>query len=175
VFAGELVRGRTYRRRYTTVQSSPSGVLAAMNNILHERQLEEYYCTLCYASFDFKRRLMTLANSGLPYPIRCTAEGCAQIELPGVPLGSFAGTTYDEATYALAAGDAYVICSDGIFEAMNEDGDEFTASRLLAVVERTRHGSAKAIVDAIFEAVEEFRGEAIQNDDMTAVAIKITA
>ena len=146
-----------------------------MNNILHERQLEEYDCTLCYASFDFKRRLVTMANSGLPYPIRCTAEGCAQVDLPGVPLGSFAGTTYDEATYSLAPGDVFVICSDGISEAMNEDGEEFTASRLIAVVEQTRQGSAKAIVDAIFEAVEAFRGEAIQNDDMTAVAIKITA
>jgi sigma-B regulation protein RsbU (phosphoserine phosphatase) len=174
-FAGELVRGRTYRRRYTSVQSSPAGVLAAMNNILHERQLEEYYCTLCYASFDVKRRLVTLANSGLPYPIRCTAEGCAQIDLPGVPLGSFSGTTYDEATYPLAPGDVFVICSDGISEAMNEDGEEFTASRLIAVVEQTRQGTAKAIVDAIFEAVEAFRGDATQNDDMTAVAIKITA
>jgi sigma-B regulation protein RsbU (phosphoserine phosphatase) len=173
-FAGELVRGRTYRRRYTSVQSSPAGVLAAMNNILHERQLEEYYCTLCYASFDFKRKLVTMANSGLPYPIRCTAEGCAQVDLPGMPLGSFAGTTYDEATYPLASGDVFVICSDGIFEAMNEDSDEFTAARLLAVVERTRNESARTIVDAIFEAVEAFRGEAIQNDDMTAVAIKIT-
>ena len=26
-----------------------------MNTILHDRQLEEYYCTLCYAFFDFKR------------------------------------------------------------------------------------------------------------------------
>jgi sigma-B regulation protein RsbU (phosphoserine phosphatase) len=174
-FAGELVRGRTYRRRYTSVQSSPAGVLAAMNNILHERQLEEYYCTLCYASFDFKRRLVTMANSGLPYPIRCTSEGCAQIELPGVPLGSFAGTTYDEASYSLEPGDVFVFCSDGISEAMNEDGEEFTSPRLITVVERTRHGSAKEIVDAIFETVEAFRGDAIQNDDMTAVAIKITA
>jgi len=174
-FAGELVRGRTYRRRYTSVQSSPAGVLASMNNILHERQLEEYYCTLCYASFDFKRRLVTMANSGLPYPIRCTAEGCAPIDLPGVPLGAFPGTTYDEATYSLAAGDVFVICSDGISEAMNEDGEEFTSSRLIAVIERTRGGSAKAIVDGIFEAVEGFRGEAVQNDDMTAVAVKITA
>ena len=174
-FAGELVRGRTYRRRYTSVQSSPAGVLASMNNILHERQLEEYYCTLCYASFDFKRRLVTMANSGLPYPIRCTAEGCAPIDLPGVPLGAFPGTTYDEATYSLAAGDVFVICSDGISEAMNEDGEEFTSSRLIGVIERTRGGSAKAIVDGIFEAVEGFRGEAVQNDDMTAVAVKITA
>jgi sigma-B regulation protein RsbU (phosphoserine phosphatase) len=68
-----------------------------------------------------------------------------------------------------------VICSDGIFEAMNEEGEEFTAARLMTVVERRREDSAKGIVDAIFDAVERFRGDAIQNDDMTAVAIKITA
>ena len=41
-----------------------------MNTILHERRLEEYFCVLCYASFDFKKRQLVIANSGLPYPIR---------------------------------------------------------------------------------------------------------
>ena len=91
-FAAELVRGRTFRRRYLPERSSPAGVLSSVNTILHQRQLEEYYCTLCYTIFDLKRRTITLANSGLPYPIRCSAEGCAQIELPGVPLGSFQGS-----------------------------------------------------------------------------------
>src|SRR5438094_2544806 len=91
-FAGELVRSRTFRRRYAPERFSPAGVLASVNTILHERRLEEYYCTLCYASFDFKRRTVVLANSGLPYPIRATREQVARIELPGVPLGSFAGS-----------------------------------------------------------------------------------
>jgi len=65
-FAGELVRSRTFRRRYTSDRSSPAGVLASMNTILHERQLEQYYCTLCYALFDLKRRSVVFANSGLP-------------------------------------------------------------------------------------------------------------
>ncbi len=65
-FAGELVRGRSYRRRYLPERSSPSAVLSSMNTILHERQLEEYYCTLVYSVFDLKRRTMTLANSGVP-------------------------------------------------------------------------------------------------------------
>ena len=92
-FAGELVRGRARSGAATRPSASvPAGVLASMNTILHERQLEEYYCTLCYAVFDFKRRTVTLANSGLPYPVRCTRRrACAQIELPGVPLGSFSG------------------------------------------------------------------------------------
>jgi phosphoserine phosphatase RsbU/P len=157
------------------VRSTPAGVLTSMNTILHQRQLEEYYCTLCYASFDFKRRVVTLANSGLPYPIRSTSEGSAQIDLPGVPLGSFDGSTYDEVTFPLAAGEIYVFCSDGISEAMNERGEEFTAARVIEVVERSRQLPARKMADAIFLAVQQFRGPAPQNDDMTAVVVKIQA
>ena len=151
-FAAELVRGSAFRSRYLPERSSPAGVLSSVNTILHQRQLEEYYCTLCYTIFDLKRRTMTLANSGLPYPIRCSAEGCAQIELPGVPLGSFQGSTYDEARFALHAGDVFVFCTDGVFEAMNELGQEFTAERLLDVVARSRELPAKAIVDSDFQS-----------------------
>jgi len=185
-FVGELVRSRTFRRRFTLDRSSPAGVLASMNTILHERQLEEYYCTLCYAVFDFKRRTVILANSGLPYPIRYSAkvdrdEGASglpcvsQIELPGVPLGSFAGSSYDEAGFDLAVGDAYVFCSDGVFEARDAEGKEFGARRLLDLVRANRHAGARELVDAIFEALDTFRGETPPHDDMTAVAIKITA
>jgi sigma-B regulation protein RsbU (phosphoserine phosphatase) len=177
-FAGELVRSRTFRRRYTADRSSPSGVLASINTILHQRQLEEYYCTLCYALFDFKRRSVTIANSGLPYPIRSRADeqsSAAQLEMPGVPLGSFPGSSYDEFTFDLKLGDLFVFCSDGVFEANDALGREFGAKRLLDVVDRTRHQTAREIVDAIFDAAQDFRGETVPNDDMTAVAIKITS
>ena len=179
-FAGELVRSRTFRRRHTSDRSSPAGVLASMNTILHERQLEEYYCTLLYALFDLKRRVVTLANSGLPYPIRAAggrsrSEPPRQIELPGVPLGAFPGSLYDEVTFDLAADDVYVFCSDGVFEAQDQTAAEFGVERLLKVVDDTRHLGARDIVDAIFAAVQDFRGDTQANDDMTAVALKITA
>ena len=173
-FAAELVRGRTFRRRYLPERSSPASVLSSINTILHQRQLEEYYCTLCYAIFDLKRRTMTMANSGLPYPIRCSNGNCSQIELPGVPLGSFSGSTYDEITFALHPGDLFVFCTDGVFEAMNAEGGEFTAARLVDVVGRSRELPPKLIVSEIFAAVAEWRGDAPPNDDMTAVVIRIT-
>ena len=119
-------------------------------------------------------RIVTLANSGLPYPIRCSGDVCAQIELPGVPLGSFPGSTYDEVTYALHAGDLFVFCSDGVSEAMNDEGQEFTAERLLDVVSRSRDLPPARLVERIFGAVSEWRGETPPNDDMTAVAVRIT-
>ena len=172
-FASELIRARTLRRRFTPERFSVSGVLYSMNTTLHERQLEEYYCTLCYAFFDFQRRVVTLSNSGLPYPIRCSSDQCAQIELPGVPLGSFPGVNYDEITLPLRRGDVFVFCTDGIFEATDEMGLEFGSRRTCEIVRSHQHEPARVIVDAIYDAVTEFRGRERQADDMTAVVVKI--
>jgi sigma-B regulation protein RsbU (phosphoserine phosphatase) len=177
-FVGEIVRSRTFRRRYAPDAGSPATILASMNTILAERQLEEYYCTLCYAAFDFKRRTVTIANSGLPYPLLVRrTEGQplppASIEVGGLPLGSFPASTYDELTLDLKPDDLFVFCSDGIFEANDLLQREFGVNRLMAVVDASRDKSAKEIVDAIFDAVHEFRGDALPNDDMTAVAVKI--
>jgi sigma-B regulation protein RsbU (phosphoserine phosphatase) len=174
-FAAELVRSRTLRRRFTPDRFSVSGVLQAMNTTLHERQLEEYYCTLCYAFFDLEHRIVTVTNSGLPYPIRCSGPECAEIELPGVPLGSFPGSTYDELRIGLQKDDVFVFYTDGISEARNEAGVEFGSRRLRQVVAEQANASAREIVDAVFDAVWSFSGDTAQVDDMTVVAVRITA
>jgi sigma-B regulation protein RsbU (phosphoserine phosphatase) len=171
-FVAELVRSRTMRRRFSPDLFRVSGVLQAMNTILHDRQLEEYYCTLCYAFFDLDRQVVTLANSGLPYPIYCSGDHCSQIELPGVPLGSFAGVTYDEMELELRPNDLLVFCTDGIFESSDERGSEFGARRACEIVSRYRNDPVQTIVDAMFDAVMQFRGSAAQTDDMTVVAVR---
>ena len=170
---GEMVRGRTFRRRLEKERSTPATVLAGMNRILHERNLEEYYCTLCYAMFEFKKHIVTFANSGLPYPVRCTAGKATQIDMPGVPLGAFGGSTYDEVEVPLLAGDVFVFCSDGISEAFDEAGQEFGMPRVIDVIERMHLQPAKEIVGEIFGAVQLFCGDAEQSDDRTVVVVKI--
>jgi sigma-B regulation protein RsbU (phosphoserine phosphatase) len=182
-----LVRSRTFRRRFTPERFTPAGILASINTILYARQLEEYYCTLCYAAFDLKRRSVVLANSGLPYPFHfreppgklsdpTDAKATpVQIEIGGVPLGALPGSTYDEITLDLRAGDLFVLCSDGVFEAHDEEGQEFGSDRLRDVIAAASQKSAREVVDDVFAAVQTFRGETSANDDMTAVAIRITA
>ena len=150
----------TFRRRDTPERSTPAAVLGSVNTILHERGLEEYDCTLCYAFFDFKRRAVLLANSGLPYPIRCRVTAARQVELPGMPLGLFAGATYDEIAFDLAAGDLFVFCSDGVFEAFAPDGQEFGAERLLGVVAAHRQHFDEGAVAIPRVRVRETRGRA---------------
>ncbi len=174
-FVGEVVRGRTFRRRFTPELGSPAAMLTSVNRILHERHLEEYYCTLCYSVFDLKRRTVTMANSGLPFPVRVSGDVAEQISLPGLPLGSFGASTYDEVSRELSNGDVYVFCSDGISETFDAAGEEFGSSRIIDVVRTERDKPAKDIVAAIFGAMQAFRGGAPQTDDQTVVVVKVTA
>jgi phosphoserine phosphatase RsbU/P len=173
-FVGEVVRGRTYRRRFTPERGSPGIVLTSLNRILHERQLEEYYCTLCYAVFDLKRRVAVFANSGLPFPIHVTGDTARPIALPGLPLGSFSASTYDEISVDLAQDDVFVFCSDGISETFNEAGEEFGSARVMATAREHRDKPAAEIVRAVFSAMQAFRGDAPQTDDQTVVVVKMT-
>ena len=43
----------------------------------------------------------------------------------------------------------------------------------MEVVKQHCRASARDVVNAVFAAVDEFRGETPANDDMTAVAVKI--
>jgi sigma-B regulation protein RsbU (phosphoserine phosphatase) len=173
-FVGEVVRGRTYRRRFMPERGNPGMVLTSLNRILHERGLEEYYCTLCYAIFDFKKRAATFANSGLPFPLHVSGDTVRPIDLPGVPLGSFGASTYDERVVEIALNDVFVFCSDGISETFNASGDEFGSGRVGQTALENRDKSAKDIVQAIFGAMQAFRGDAPQTDDQTVVVVKIT-
>lgn len=172
-FASELVRSRTFRKRYMPTAVTPATVLQVVNTILHERQLEEMYCTLCYSLFDTKRRTVTLANSGVPYPLKMSAEGeIAWLDVAGVPLGSFPGIEYEERIIPYAKGDVFLFYSDGVSEAMNASGDEFGRDRIAEVMTAQQGRTAREIVDAIFVALEAFRGDAMQNDDITALAVR---
>ena len=115
-----------------------------------------------------------MSNSGLPYPVRCSGDSCGQLEVGGVPLGCFSGSTYEELSLELKKDDVFVFCTDGVFETVDPQGRDFGAAGLLDVIARLRHLPAAEIVDGIFEAVQTFRGDALPADDMTAVVLKVT-
>ena len=149
-------------------------MLAGMNRILHERNLEEYYCTLCYAMFEFKKKTVTFANSGLPFPVKCSNGKAEQIDMPGVPLGSFGGSTLRGLPGA-ARGRATCSCS-----ARTESSRRSTKparnsapTRVIDVVEQNYTMPAKDIVNAMFSAVQNFCGDAEQSDDRTVVVVKV--
>ena len=135
-FAAELVRSRTLRRRFTPDRFSVAGVLQAMNTILHERQLEEYYCTLCYAFFDFSRRIGDAVELRPAVPDPLLGDDVRPDRAAGRAARIVSRRDLRRGDAPLQQGDVFVFCTDGIFEALNEEGDEFGATPPGDVVSR---------------------------------------
>src|SRR5574344_1428260 len=71
-------------------------------------------------------------------------------------------------------GDKLLLYTDGVTEAMNEEGKQYTEQNLMKFVSNADvNSSPKEIVDAIDLSVEQFRGKAKQSDDTTMLALKV--
>jgi phosphoserine phosphatase RsbU/P len=153
---------------------APGDMMTRVNRTLRKRGAEGFYCTVAFAVFDFPRRRMVLANSGLPYPlVYRAAEGRVEtIALPGLPMGTFVDATYEERVVPLSPGDVVVFYSDGLTEAHGEN-DDYGTERLSAQLSAAAGGTAAEIGERILESVDGFLGDAPRSDDLTLVVVKV--
>ena len=70
----------------------PANMLRAVNGFLGERLIEGRFMTLCFATWNRRRRMMRIANAGQEQPLLCHAGQCEKIRLAGFPLGMFRGS-----------------------------------------------------------------------------------
>ncbi len=71
----------------------------------------------------------------------------------------------------LGPGDTLVLFTDGVTEAMSDDGEEFGEARLLETLRAHCHLPAPALLNAIVTAVRHF-SEPEQRDDLTLVVAR---
>jgi len=74
---------------------------------------------------------------------------------------------------SLAAGDAVVLYSDGITEAVNRSMEQYGEERLLAAIERTDGQSAEETRSAILRDLAGFTAGAPARDDVTVVVVRV--
>ncbi|HET8887661.1 MAG TPA: PP2C family protein-serine/threonine phosphatase, partial [Candidatus Angelobacter sp.] len=110
---------------------------------------------------------------GLPRPIYCHRGHAHMLEAAGLPLGMFEDVSYDEVTIQAESGDVFVLFSDGIVDASTARDEQFGRSRVEHVIAKNAGGTAQEIVDAIFNAINEFAAGAEVFDDQTVVVLKV--
>jgi serine phosphatase RsbU (regulator of sigma subunit)/pSer/pThr/pTyr-binding forkhead associated (FHA) protein len=151
--------------------TSPGALMARLNGGLLRRHIEARFVTAFYGVLAPDGSL-TYSNAGHNPPMLVTADGVRRLDTGGLVLGLFAHGAFDEETLTLQPGDAVVVFSDGVTEAFDEAGGEFTDERLLAAV-RTHRGQAPRVwLDALLAEVRAFCGRATPSDDLTILVIR---
>lgn len=81
-------------------------------------------------------------------------------------------TAYDLETISLRPGDALLLYTDGVTEAMDEAGRFYTAERLAADMPALPRAPSEAMVKTIKARVDAFLGSAPKADDVTILAMR---
>ncbi len=87
-------------------------------------------------------------------------------------IGPAYNSKFKTSIVKLEKGDFLVIYTDGISEAMNEQGEEYGEERLIENVKKIYNRSAKEITQLLIEDVQKFSSRATYSDDKTIVTLK---
>ena len=154
-----------------TYHTSAAQLITRLNHGLFRRAIESRFLTSFYGMLGDDGSLM-YCNAGHNAPLVVSKDSIRRLETGGVVLGLFDQAAFDEETITLQPGDFVVAFSDGVTEAMNSAGEEFTDDRLLACISKVRTASPQAALDAVLAEVRAFCGDATQSDDVTLVLVR---
>ena len=163
---------------------SPRTLLIEANSIISKHLDSRSFITMTYAVVDLRARTITFARAGhcpmIYVPGSDALSRTPQVLTPeGMVLGLQLdlGDTFDrlleEVTLPLGRGDLFLLYTDGISEAMNEQGDCFGDQRLVDLAERNADLKSDDQCERILSDVHAFAGAAAQHDDMTMVLLKM--
>ncbi|MGA3294017.1 MAG: SpoIIE family protein phosphatase [Candidatus Acidiferrales bacterium] len=159
-------------RSLGSLKPRPANMLRAVNGFLGERLIEGRFMTLCFATWNRRRRLLRVANAGQEQPLLLHGGKCEKIPLAGFPLGIFEEVTYDERAFLLDPGDVVVLFSDGVVDAQDSAGEFFGHRRVAKMVIEHQNLPSAGIADRILEEVDAFSGGEHPTDDRTLVVLK---
>ena len=102
-----------------------------------------------------------------------STDSFAELHGEGIALGVDETWSFQEQREDLWSDSQIVLIgTDGIWETENTEGEGFGKKRLREIIRQHKHQSSKEIVQAVTDALADYRQTALQQDDITMVVIK---
>lgn len=177
---GALVMGicRSIVRTQVASDVSPAAALSAVRQWLLADLPEDMFITMTYGILDREKQTFTFARAGHD-PLLHFDSATRQVHALS-PKGAAVGLirsapavpNLEEVEVPLKRGDAVVLFTDGITEALNAESEEFGREALQRVVKENAGGNALEISCSILDAVLKFSDTEPAHDDQTVVVLK---
>jgi sigma-B regulation protein RsbU (phosphoserine phosphatase) len=171
-----MVIAKTLIKQQVLQSGDPANALEQVNKILCEDNPRCMFVTTLICTLDMLTGQMLYANGGHNPPLIARAGEPYQF-MPlqkGIPPGLMEESRYKLSLTRLGPGDKLYLYTDGINEAMNNDGEQFGNGRFLEEANKFRFLDPEEFDGAIRQQVALFVDGAEQSDDITTVAISYT-
>jgi serine phosphatase RsbU (regulator of sigma subunit) len=164
---------RAYLRALLPLGLEVSDLVTRLNEFLIADSPESLFVTLFLAQVDPSDGSFVYASAGHQCFLFGPGEEVQPLDATGVPLGVMPGRVPGGRPRTLQRGQMVLFPTDGIAETTSSQGEVFGIERTLDVIRENRHQPADAIVEALYRSARSFAQDTPQQDDITAVVLKV--
>ena len=153
-----------------------ASIVERLNRLLFNTTNGEHYVTFFYATFDQATNQLTYVNAGHNPPLYLAAADDSdfrELTSGGLVVGAFEHAAYEQETVQMKSNDLLFLYTDGLTEALNIDGEEFGASRIMETLKSISSHSVDQIRDEVVRRVKDWCAGMSLYDDLTFVIMKV--
>lgn len=151
----------------------PAVICEKVGKLLYQRTPPEKYATAFLGILDPSTGQMSWTNAGHNPALILRAGGETEwLKSNGVPLGLLPVAKYGQGDLALAPGDALLVYTDGITEALNPDDEEYGESGLQEAASRHVHLALREMAANLEHDLDAFARGVPFHDDRTLVIVR---
>ncbi|MBI4419043.1 MAG: SpoIIE family protein phosphatase [Ignavibacteriales bacterium] len=146
-----------------------------MNDLACENTGGDTFITFFWGIIDTARHQLRYVNAGHNPPFLIRKDGSViRLQKGGLILGMMkTKRPYEEGEVELKAGDLLFLFTDGVSEAMNARGEDFTEERLESILKSVGGSPAREILQHVRMHVQEFSKGTQQSDDITMLVVNV--
>jgi serine phosphatase RsbU (regulator of sigma subunit) len=130
------------------------------------------YFTMILGRIDVRNRRLEIVQAGHPSPLLVRRDGPVEVLGDGgFPVGMVQVASYETLETDFGPGDRLLVYSDGLVEAENAEGEQFSEARLRGFVQEQAGNSTPNILDGLDEALRKWRGSETLTDDLSVLML----
>ncbi len=151
----------------------PDAVMNSLNKLLCQKTPSNKFVTMFLFEFDRNGQGGYIsAGHNTCFLFRAATGKLEELLSAGMPLGMFAGASYQSSPLELNPGDTLVVYSDGLTDAENRAGEDIGEDRLRELIRTTAPQGAAALEAKLLAELDQFTQGAAQTDDITFLLIE---
>jgi sigma-B regulation protein RsbU (phosphoserine phosphatase) len=154
---------------------SPGETFTMMNDMLAKNNDACMFVTALCGNINLNDGAIIMANAGHMNPIVKNKNKTDEAEVDGeIALGLMESVNYSDKRFQLDKGSSLVMYTDGISEAHNKQGGQYTDEKLIDLISTFDETSVDMIGNGIIDSVDGFAADTEQFDDITLLIIHFT-
>jgi len=167
---------RTLLHTFLKQSSDIKEVIRGINEYLYKNTESKYFVSMFLGIFDPESGSLRYISCGHNPSYLLRGGDLKEVPAGGIALGVVGTETFERMlkvkSLELKESDLFVQYTDGIPEMMNSEGEEYGDEAFKRTIVEKYKGDTTKLVEGIISSVDDFRGGALQHDDVTLVAMK---